>query len=76
MTRPIIGLIALVAMLAAAPAAAAADRLPDLRMAQLTDIHIDQTGGKRLLRFTTLIVNVGAGPFEPGARGPTGRSRT
>jgi hypothetical protein len=47
-------------------AAAAADRLPDLGMARLRDLSIDTTTipGHRLLRFTTIIVNVGAGPFE------------
>jgi lysyl oxidase len=47
-------------------AAAAADRLPDLGMARLRDLSIDTTTipGRRLLRFTTIIVNVGAGPFE------------
>ena len=44
---------------------AAADRLPDLAMAQLSDLRIDNTvDGRRLLRFTTIIVNRGAGPFE------------
>jgi hypothetical protein len=47
-------------------AVAAADRLPDLGMAQLHDLSLDTTTipGRRLLRFTTVIVNVGAGPFE------------
>jgi hypothetical protein len=47
-------------------AVAAADRLPDLGMAPLGDLGIDTTTipGRRLLRFTTVIVNVGIGPFE------------
>ena len=47
-------------------AVAAADRLPDLGMAPLKDFSIDTSTipGRRLLRFTTVIVNVGAGPFE------------
>ena len=47
-------------------AAAATDRLPDLGMARLRDLSIDTTTrpGRRLLRFTTIIVNIGAGPFE------------
>ena len=53
-------------------AAAATDRLPDLGMARLRDLSIDTTTrpGRRLLRFTTIIVNVGAGPFETIGRRP------
>lgn len=43
----------------------AALRLPDLRMGPLQDLRIRKTSeGKRLLRFSTLMVNVGAGPFK------------
>jgi len=43
----------------------AADRLPDLGMAWLSDLTIDNTtDGRRLLCFTTIIVNIGAGAFE------------
>jgi hypothetical protein len=55
-------------------AAATADRLPDLGMARLRDLSVDTTTipGRRLLRFTTVIVNVGAGPFETiGSRSDT-----
>jgi hypothetical protein len=47
-------------------AGAAVDRLPDLGMARLGDLSIDTATlpGRRLLRFSTVIVNVGAGPFE------------
>jgi hypothetical protein len=41
----------------------ASDRLPDLGMARLSDISV-QSNGRRLLRFSTTIVNVGAGAFE------------
>jgi hypothetical protein len=42
-----------------------ADRPPDLRMARLADISLENTtDGRRLLRFTTVIVNVGRGAFE------------
>jgi Lysyl oxidase len=45
--------------------AAATDRLPDLRMAPLDDLQIENTqDSRRLLRFDALIVNVGAGAFE------------
>ena len=47
------------------PARAAADQLPNLRMAPLTDLRIDKTpDGRRLLRFSMTIVNVGTGAFE------------
>ena len=72
MKRPaaliLVGLaVAAVLALGRPPAAgAAADRLPDLGMARLRDFSIDTTTrpGRRLLRFTTIIVNIGAGPFE------------
>jgi uncharacterized repeat protein (TIGR01451 family) len=64
---------AAVAFLAApAPAAVAADRLPDLVILPLTDIRIENSGGRRLLRFTTVIANQGTGAFEVrGRRGST-----
>jgi Ca2+-binding RTX toxin-like protein len=46
------------------------DLLPDLGMAQLADIQIQNTGTQKLLRFSTTIVNVGAGPFEVTGRRP------
>lgn len=58
-------------LLALAPvdaAGALSPRLPDLGMAPLTDIQIDRSGGARRLRFTTEIVNVGAGPFAVTGR--------
>ncbi len=62
------------AALAAPGLAQAADRLPDLGMAQLSDLKSEKTSdGRRLLRFTTVIVNVGSGPFEVrGARASLG----
>ncbi len=49
----------------AAPArAGGTDRLPDLRMANLTDIYTENSGGQRRLRFTTIMTNEGAGPLE------------
>jgi Lysyl oxidase len=45
--------------------AVAADRLPDLAMARLRAFNIEETpDGRRLLRFTSIVVNVGSGPFE------------
>jgi Lysyl oxidase len=64
----LLGLIlALVFLTTSAQAAGAADQLPDLRMASLTrGITIDKTtlSSRKLLRFSTVIVNMGAGPFE------------
>lgn len=62
-------------VLTAAPAAAThTDLLPDLRMARLTDFSIQQTSdGRRLLRFSSRIVNTGKGRFEArGSRADTG----
>ena len=40
--------------------------LPDMGMAQLSRIYIDTTTqpGHRLLRYTAILVNVGAGPLQ------------
>ena len=51
------------------------DRPADLRMARLADISLGiTTDGRRLLRFTTVIVNVGEGPFELHGSRPAGSS--
>jgi lysyl oxidase len=58
---------AIVALLlvARAPAGAATDVLPDLRMARLQHLQIQNTAdGRKLLRFDSIVVNVGAGRFE------------
>ena len=52
-------------------ASAASDRLPDLAMAKLQRLTTDNTGGRRLLRFTARIVNIGAGPLEIRSQRPT-----
>ena len=54
-------------VLVAPPAhvAAASDLLPDLRADHISDLRIVRTSsGRKLLRFTTIILNYGAGPFE------------
>src|SRR5918998_3922425 len=71
----------LVALLAAllvanAPAGAASDRLPDLRMDQARNLQIQNTGGRKLLRFDSIVVNVGAGPFELRGTNNTGSTMT
>ena len=48
----------------APPAGAATDRMPDLGMAHPKGLQIQNTGGRKLLRFDSIVVNVGAGPFE------------
>ena len=64
------------AMVVSRPAGAATDRLPDLGMARLTNIQIQNTNdGRQLLRFDTKIVNIGAGAFEVhGSRPDTSTS--
>jgi Lysyl oxidase len=59
-------LVAAVASVATGVAtASAADRLPDLGMARLSDFRVEKTAaGRTLLRYTTIIVNVGQGRFE------------
>ena len=49
---------------AVAPARAGGDLLPDLAVAPLTEFRVETVGGRRLLRFTSTMVNVGAGHFE------------
>jgi hypothetical protein len=44
--------------------AAANDRLPNLKMLPLDDWRIQNVDGRRLLRFTTIMVNRGPGAFE------------
>ena len=46
------------------PARAGSEAIPDLAMAQLQDFRIQWVNGRRLLRFTAMMVNVGAGHFE------------
>lgn len=54
-----------------APAAAATDKLPDLAIDRIRNIKIEITSdGRRLLRFTTIIVNIGAGAFEVHGQRP------
>jgi hypothetical protein len=65
----ILALLSLMVVQAASrPAHAASDRLPDLGMARFKALQTRRADdGRRLLRFSSIIVNVGAGRFE--ARG-------
>lgn len=68
-----IATLALVMGLIPAPAAAAVQLLPDLGMAPPIDFSLDrQGGGTVLLRFSTVVVNVGSGPFEAYGYASTG----
>jgi len=60
--------VALVVLAAAPTSAAGADRLPDVGMARVGDIKLEKSGGRKLLRYTTIIVNVGDGPLEARGR--------
>jgi hypothetical protein len=63
------------AMWAPSPAQAVTDRLPDLSMARLRNFSITTAAGQRQLRFTTIIVNTGVGPFQTtGSRNATSDS--
>ncbi len=67
-------LLATAAAMLAIPAgdALAADKTPDLGMAKLRDLKIQHENGKKLLRYTAIIVNVGQGPFQlEGTRSST-----
>jgi hypothetical protein len=43
---------------------AATELLPDLGMAELRGFTVENVGGQTRLRFTTIIINVGEGPFQ------------
>jgi Lysyl oxidase len=61
----LIALLTLVVLQAPSrPAYAATDSLPDLGMAHPKNLQIQNTSGRKLLRFDSIVVNVGAGPFE------------
>ena len=53
---------------ASTPAAAGTDRLPDLRMAPLSNFSTELSGGERRLRFRTIMTNEGSGPLEVRGR--------
>ena len=54
------------------PTRAGGEAMPDLAMAPLADFTIQWVNGRRLLRFTAMMVNIGAGHFEVrGSRAST-----
>jgi hypothetical protein len=48
----------------ATPAQASADRLPNLRMAPISNIRVTTSNGRTLLQFSMTVVDVGTGAFE------------
>ncbi len=58
----------LVALVMVTPGASATGGLPDLGMAQLSDIYLTTSStGRKELRFSATVVNVGPGPLELAA---------
>lgn len=69
--------VALALTALASSAGAASDHLPDLRMLRLTDLKIEKTSdGRKLLRFSSIIVNVGDGPLEVHGQRPDAGAST
>ncbi len=67
--------LALVVLVPSAPAGAVSEQLPDLGMAHPKDLKIEKTpDGRKLLRFSSIVVNVGAGPFEVHGQRAAGAS--
>ncbi len=67
--------LALVVLVPSAPAGAVSEQLPDLGMAHPKDLKIAKTSdGRKLLRFSSIVVNVGAGPFEVHGQRAAGAS--
>jgi hypothetical protein len=70
-------LVTAVVLALPASAAFATDYLPDLGMAHPSDLRITNSNGRKLLRYTAIVVNVGTGPFEVhGARPDTSSPMT
>jgi hypothetical protein len=67
MKRRLLSIAMALALLSAAiPSSlqAVAPMLPDLGMAELRGFSVETVGGQTRLRFTTVIINVGQGPFQ------------
>jgi len=52
------------------------DKRPNLKMTRIRDWHIQLVDGRRLLRFTTIFVNLGQGRFELRGHRASTRDRT
>jgi hypothetical protein len=78
--RGVVACLLLVACLSgSAPAVGADALLPDMAMAKLSTVRLDTTTmpGHRLLRYTAVMVDIGAGPLEVrGTRPDTSHSMT
>jgi hypothetical protein len=64
-----VGLVVTASFLMAMPAGqtpvqGGSEAIPDLAMKQLSDFQIQTVNGRRMLRFTAMMVNVGDGHFE------------
>jgi hypothetical protein len=70
----LVSLLTLALLVPGGRASAASDRLPDLAMAKLRHIGTERVDGRRLLRFSAIIVNVGEGPLELRSRRANRRS--
>jgi Lysyl oxidase len=72
----LIALLSLVVLQAPSrPADAQTESLPDLGMLHPSNLKVENTSdGRRLLRFASIVVNVGEGPFEVHGQRPTGAS--
>jgi hypothetical protein len=60
----VVGALVIPAAPVHAPAVAGTALIPDLAVAPLEDFQIQWAGGRRLLRFSSTMVNIGAGHFE------------
>jgi len=68
----IVPILAMLAIIPVPRVSAATPRLPDLGMARLADLKLENTtDGRRLLRFSATIVNTGVGAFEIRAQRAT-----
>ncbi len=68
---------AMVMLAPSRPAHAASDRLPDLKMANFQDLRVQKTpDGRRLLRFSSIVVNKGVGRFEARGQRPSTATST
>jgi hypothetical protein len=74
--RGLVGIVSGLLLALFAATALSADSLPDLGMARPADFSIEKTpDGRRLLRYSNTLVNVGQGPMEArGARSSTSQA--